>query len=259
MKINPLRAKLQKGETIYGTMLRDFTTSPEICEFLSRAGFDYVIVDGEHSPCGYETINQLVLASRPAGVAFLARVSDATYTLVARMLDTGVEGIMAPRVEDKKTVEEVVAAAKYPPIGRRGFGLRDFHLGDKPVAIPEAIAHFNENTVVIIQIESQKALDNLDEMLSVPGVDVALVGPTDLSISLGCPGESEHPRMEEALQHVVAVCQRKGVAPGVHFPVFELSKKWHAKGMRFVMCSSDGALFNQAAKELARKLRSELL
>jgi len=257
MRINPVREKLRRGETIFGTMVREFA-SPEVCEILARAGFDFLLIDGEHAPYCYETIARLAAVVRMTGAACLARVSDAAYTLIARMLDVGVEGVMVPRVETKATVEEVVAAVKYPPLGRRGWGLGRIHLGDLPCSVAESIAHFNENTVVIIQIESQLALENLEGMVGVPGVDVALVGPADLSISLGCPGEFESPRMEKALEHVVEVCDRKGMACGVHFPNLELWKKWRARGMGFVLCSNDGAIFAEAAKGFASRLRSEL-
>jgi 2-dehydro-3-deoxyglucarate aldolase/4-hydroxy-2-oxoheptanedioate aldolase len=257
MKANPVRDKLRRKEAIFGTMIQDLS-SPEVAAILGGSGLDFLMVDHEHSPMSYETVMRLAIAVRPTGVGFLARLSDASYTLVARMLDAGAEGVMVPRVEDRSTVEEVVAAAKYPPLGRRGFGLRGLHLGPGPVSIAEGIEHFNEHTVVIVQVETQRALDNLDEMLSVPGVDVAVVGPCDLSISLGCPGEFRHPRMEEALEHVAAVCRKKGVSSGAHFPSVELWTRWYAQGMRFVLCSTASAILRQAAADFARDLRAKL-
>lgn len=257
MKVNQVKEKLGRGETVFGTMLREFA-APEMCDILAKVGLDFVMLDGEHSTYSYETVQQLAAVAQANGIACFARVADAEYNLIARMLDAGVEGVMAPRVEDKATVEEVVAAVKYPPLGRRGWGLRRIHLGDAPVPIAESVAHFNANTLVIIQVESRRALDNLEEMVSVPGVDVALVGPADLSISLGCPGAFQGPEMEVALERVVEVCRRHGVTSAVHFPTVELWKKWHRRGMRFVLCSNDGALFTRAAREFIGQLRKEL-
>ena len=257
MRVNNTKAKLGRGESVFGTMVREFTAA-EICEPLGGSGLDFLILDCEHSVYSYETVQEMVKVTNRAGADCFARVADAGYDLVARMLDAGAEGVMVPRVETKETVEEVVAAAKYPPEGRRGWGLRRVHLGEGPVPHKESIAHFNENTLVIVQVESQTALDNLEDMLSVPGVDVALVGPADLSISLGCPGEMEHPKMEAALERVVEVCEKKKVAASVHFPRVELWRKWYARGMRFVMCSNDGAIVYKAAEEFATGLKREL-
>jgi len=257
MKVNQVKEKLRRGEAVFGTMLRELT-SPEVCEILAQAGLDFLILDAEHSVYSYETIQSMAASSKQSGIACFARVADAAYHLIARILDAGVEGVMVPRVETKQTVEEVIAAAKYPPSGRRGWGLRRIHLGGAPASIAESIAHFNENTLVIIQVESRRALDNLEEMLGVPGVDVALVGPADLSISLGCPGQFESPQMEEALQHVIAVCKKKGVASSVHFPSAQLWRKWFARGMRFVLCSNEWAIFSNGAREFTAGLKSEL-
>ncbi len=255
MRINPLREKLRRGETVIGTMMREFT-SPAVCGLIGNAGFDFVLVDGEHSPYCYETIDALAAAG-PANMACLARVADVSYPLIARMLDTGVDGVMVPRVETKESVEEVIAAAKYPPLGRRGWGLRRVHLGDGPCSVADSITHFNEHTVIIIQVESRRALENLEEMMGVPGVDIALVGPMDLSISLGCPGDMQHPELEKALQQVIDICRKKGVAPGGFFPTLESCRKWRDRGMRCLLCSSDGAIFYQGAAELAASLKRE--
>lgn len=257
MRVNLVKEKLRRGESVFGTMIREFS-SPEMVEILGQVGLDFVMIDGEHAGYSYETVERLMAVCKRSQMACFARVADATYTLIARMLDAGVEGVMVPRVETKATVEEVVAAAKYPPLGRRGWGLRRIHFGEQPASVADSVAHFNENTLVIIQVESRTALENLDEMLSVPGVDVALVGPADLSISLGCPGAFQCDEMEAALQHVVDTCAKRGVTSAVHFPSVELWQKWHARGMKFVLCSNDGALFSQAAKEFACRLRSEL-
>jgi 2-keto-3-deoxy-L-rhamnonate aldolase RhmA len=164
--------------------------------------------------------------------------------------------VMVPRVETRETVEAIVDAVKYPPLGHRGYGLRPIHTDRKPVAMPDAIAHMNDNTLIIIQIESAAAVEAIDDIVSVPGVDVALIGPADLSTSLGVPGDFEHPKMVAAIQAMVDGCERHGVAAGAHLPSVEAWKPWVARGMRCLLCSTDERLLQQAGEQTVRDLRA---
>ena len=255
MKINKTKHALKEGKTALGTMVSEFRM-PEIGRMMAAAGFDFMIIDNEHSPHSYETDMDVIRAGRASDIDCFVRVPDALYTLIARTLDIGAEGVMVPRVETRETVEEVVGAVKYPPWGRRGWGVRSMHTDFEQVSVKEGVAYLNDNTLVIIQIESQRAIDHIDELVSVKGVDVALIGPNDLSISLGVPGELSHPKMVAQIERMVAGCERNGVAAGIHIRDMDALKMWKDKGMRCLMFSSDSGFLMSAASASAQELRA---
>jgi 2-dehydro-3-deoxyglucarate aldolase/4-hydroxy-2-oxoheptanedioate aldolase len=254
MKANKTKQILRQGGTAVGTMVADFR-SPEVAAVLASAGFDFLIIDNEHGPYDLETDHEIIRHARKCGIDAFVRVPDAQYHLIARTLDIGAEGVMVPRVEERATVEEIVAAVKYPPVGRRGYGVRSIITDREPVSMPEAIEFLNANTLIIIQIETARAVENVADLVSVPGVDVALIGPADLSVSLGVPGESEHPKMIEAIQRVVDACQKAGVAASAHLGSVEQLGFWHQRGMRCLVCSTDSGFMHAAARECASALR----
>jgi 2-keto-3-deoxy-L-rhamnonate aldolase RhmA len=142
-------------------------------------------------------------------------------------------------------------------MGARGFGLAAPQLGYGPVSIADAIAHVNANVLVVLQVETRRALDRLDELLAVPHVDAVLIGPGDLSVSLGIPGEFDHPTFVKAVETVRDRCLDAGIAPGIHMRALDQARKWRERGMRLVSCNSDlGFLFDRAA-ETVNALRSE--
>jgi 2-dehydro-3-deoxyglucarate aldolase/4-hydroxy-2-oxoheptanedioate aldolase len=130
------------------------------------------------------------------------------------------------------------------------------HIEWEKATIPQMIAHFNENTMVVLQIESQLAVDRRDELISVPGVDAVMIGPADLSVSLGVPGEFEHAKMEEAIKLVRDSCIKHAVAPGIHCRSAALAKVWKDRGMKFVSTGSEATFLFEKASEVAAALKS---
>ena len=177
-----------------GTMVSEMRNA-EVAYILAAAGMDFLMVDTEHSSVGVESLQNIIRATRAAGMVPLARVTDNQYPFIARILDMGAMGIMVPRVNTAEEARSVVQHAKYPPLGQRGFGARGVMTDYESVTVPEVINWVNENTLVIVQVESAEALAELDQTSRVPGIDVALIGPNDLSISLGIPGDFEHPQV----------------------------------------------------------------
>ena len=254
MKQNKVKQALNEGKTVIGTMAAEFR-SPEVGRTLAAAGFDFLLIDNEHSAYSLETVNDMIRAAKPTGIVPIVRVPEAEYYLIARRLDIGAQGVMIPRVETRETVELVVRSVKYPPVGSRGYGVRVIHTDHEKVSIKEAIDHFNEDTLVVIQIESKRAIDHIDDLMSVEGVDVGLIGPSDLSISLGVPGEPNHPLMIEYIERMVEGCIRNGVAAGIHIPDMDALRRWREKGMRFLAYSNDIGLLRQAAGDAVEQLR----
>ncbi len=254
MKENNVKRMLREGKTVLGTMVVEFT-SPEIARMLKVAGFDYIFIDTEHGAFNHESVTDIIRAGRSMDLTCIVRVPDNAYHLIARTLDLGAHGIMVPRTETREQVENIIRAAKYPPWGLRGCGIRpiitDYEFG----AIPDQIEHLNKDTIVIAQIESKQAVDDIEDLLSVKGVDVALIGPNDLSISLGVPGEHEHPSMIEAMQKVVDACAKKGIASGIHVRDISVLQFWMERGMTFITCDTDIGLLISAAAQAVVTLR----
>ncbi len=256
MRINPVKKALAEGKFQLGTGFGQLR-SAEIPKLLKAAGFDWAFVDTEHGNFDLETVQDVCRVASLVDFCPIVRVSDMQYSLVARALDSGAEGIIFPRVESVEALERGVSWTKFPPVGIRGFGLTAMQIDwDTKPTFPQIIEHVNANTLVVFQIETQKALDARDELLAVPGIDAVLIGPADLSISLGVPGEFQHPKMVAAIEAVRDSCIKYGVAPGMQTRTPALATFWKERGMRFLGCSNDtGMLFDRAC-ELSRAIRA---
>jgi 2-dehydro-3-deoxyglucarate aldolase/4-hydroxy-2-oxoheptanedioate aldolase len=224
---------------------------------LAAAGFDFVFIDCEHGGFDLETIQDVVRVSRLAGITPLVRVAELSYSLAARALDVGAQGIILPRVEEPELLREALSWMKFPPTGKRGFGLGPSQLDYRTQSFPEAMAEANANTLTVVQFESTTALARAEELLAVGGIDVALIGPSDLSISLCVPGEFEHPRLVEAVCSFIQVCNRHAVAAGIQVRNAALAKVWVDRGMRFVGCGSELTLLLAKAQETIAELRGK--
>lgn len=245
---NSIKRALQAGQAVIGTMVTE-VRQPSVMQLLANAGFDFVIIDNEHGAFNIETIANLCQAGQQLGLTPLVRVPDLTYAYLAQSLDSGAQGIMLPRVTTVAQVQEAVQIMKYPPEGLRGCAFARGHTGFKSGPVAETIAAANRETLLIVQVETRQAVDDLEEIAAVPGVDVILVGPTDLSISLGVPGEFEHPQMQTAIKKVISVCQEQGVTPAIHMNVMELALAWAQQGMRLISFSSEAGLMVKAGRE----------
>lgn len=186
----------------------------------------------------------------------LVRVRNLDYSLVAGYLDSGAMGLMLPRVESPDDVDTLISYMKYPPVGIRGLSSdaphSDYEFGD----LEEFIRVQNEDTFAIAQIERKAAVERLEDILSVPGVDAALVGPEDLSLSLGVPGQTDHSDVVQAIQRVIDVANAHGVAPGIHMGDIEKLSEWRSRGMRLIMYNSDLGFLMEGAESGLAKLKN---
>lgn len=254
MQPNLVKQALKAGRVQLGTGYWQLR-SPEIARIYAAAGFDWAFVDTEHGGFDLETVQDICRVANLAGLCPIVRVGDLKYTLVARALDCGAQGIIFPRVESVALLEQAVSWVKFPPVGIRGFGLTVQSVNFEPLSMPQMIEHFNANSLVVVQIETKRAVDMREELLSVPGIDAVMIGPADLSISLGVPGEFQHPKMVEAMEAVRDTCERLGVAPGTQTRSPELGKFWRDRGMRFLGCSNETGMLLDRATELVSRLR----
>ncbi len=256
MRPNRTKQLLSEGKVALGSGLGQFR-SPEIPKLYAAAGLDWTFIDTEHGCFDLETVQDLVRTALLTTLTPIVRVADLQYSLVARALDMGAEGIIFPRVESPELLERAVSWTKFPTRGVRGFGLAAPQVGYKAHTFQEIIDHLNQNVLVVLQVETRTALDRREELLAVPGVDIVMVGPADLSISLSVPGQFDHPKMIEAICKVIESCQRHGVHPGIQCRTLPMAKGWKQRGMRFIGCGNDIAFLWEKARETAEQLRAE--
>src|SRR5215831_19521954 len=238
MRKNTVKAALAEGRLQLGTGFGQLR-SPEIPRILAAAGFQWAFLDTEHGGFDLETVQDICRVSLMVGLSPIVRVADLQYSLIARSLDCGAQGIIFPRVESPELLERAVSWTKFPPAGIRGYGLGPTQTDFEPLNFTQVIEHLNENTLLVFQIETKRAVDAREELLAVPGIDAVMIGPADLSISLGVPGDFQHPKMVEAMEAVRDSCDRHGIAPGTQTRTAPLAQFWKARGMRFLGCSSE--------------------
>jgi 4-hydroxy-2-oxoheptanedioate aldolase len=242
-----LREMWHAGEPTLGTWLT--IPSTVSAETAGRAGFDYVCVDNQHGVSDYQVTVTMMQAILLGGGTPIVRVPWNEPGIIGKMLDAGAEGVIVPMVNSAAEAQAVVTACRYPPLGMRSFG---------PVLVMPRISDHtnvaNTRTAVIPMIETVQALNNLDEILSVPGVDAIYVGPADLSLSLGLPpGNNDgQAKFDDALAAIVAACQRHGVVPGMH-STGALAERRLEQGFRMLTVSGDLLAMRAAmAAELAQ-------
>jgi len=256
VKANRVKQAIKAGKRVVGTMVAEMR-NPEVAYILAAAGMDFLMVDTEHSSVGVESLQNIIRATRAAGLTPLARVTDNQYPFIARILDMGAMGIMVPRVNTAEEARSVVQHAKYPPLGQRGFGARGVITDYEAVTVPQVIDWVNENTLVIVQVESGEAVAQLEQTSRIPGIDVAMIGPNDLSISLGVPGDFEHPKFLKAVEQTFEICLKNGIAPGVHTPNLQAVKRYRDMGMCFLMYSTEARMLLDGATKAVHELVGE--
>jgi len=253
MRINHVRKALKAGKVQLGLNFGQLR-STEIPRLLAAAGFHWAFIDCEHGNFDLETVNDICRVAQLVGFCPVLRVADLQYSLVARALDCGAQGIIFPRIEDPKLLETALSWTKFPPVGVRGYGLMAPHTDYEALSFDQVIAHVNENTLTVLQIETRRAVEAREEILSVPGIDAVMIGPADLSISMGVPGEFQHPKMVEAMESIRDTCERHGIAPGTQTRAVPQAKFWKERGMRFLGCGSEIGFMYEKAKETAHAL-----
>ncbi|MHC4201588.1 MAG: HpcH/HpaI aldolase family protein, partial [Planctomycetota bacterium] len=207
---NLLRARLARGEVTFGPIV--VMPSPEVAEAMALAGFDWVWIDAEHGPIDVTTCQRMLQAVARAPATPLVRVADNDPAAIKTVLDAGAHGIVVPMVNSADEARRAVSACRYPPDGIRG--LAAGRAQGYGVEFEDYVATANREIQVIVQIETREAVDAVDEIADVPGIDVIFVGCYDLSASLGHTADVDHPEVLDALERVRAAAERRRIPAG---------------------------------------------
>ncbi len=235
---NTTKRMLSEGEAAYGCFFRQAV--PTLAEFVAMQGWDFLILDGEHGSLEPRDIEGLSRACELHGVTPMARVTTNTASTILRFLDAGVHGVQVPWVNTIAEAEDVIAATKYPPDGQRGLaGSRQGGWGNS-----ESLADFttraNRETLVVVQIETAPAAAAVEDFTKVDGVDVLFIGPTDLSASLGHPGNPGHPEVQKVMESVAEVVVASDKTLGIFARNPAFAADWYNRGARYFAAGFEG-------------------
>lgn len=209
-----IKTKLTKGEPVIGTWLN--SGSEIVAELMAATGFDFVCVDAEHSAVGLPQTQRLFqgIKSGNPECAAMVRLHGVDYSFVKQYLDAGAQGIIAPLIRTRSEAELLVQASKYPPLGLRGVGF--CRANDYGMRLVEEFESANDDVLIGVQIEHIEAVNNINEILEVDGIDAVFIGPYDLSASMGITGQFEHSDYKYAQQKIINACQKHNIIPGIH-------------------------------------------
>ncbi|MFH2201706.1 MAG: aldolase/citrate lyase family protein [Elusimicrobiota bacterium] len=256
MNSQDVRKKLAAGQATLGSWIT--FTDPSVAEIQARAGYDWLAVDMEHSPITLDIAQDLIRVIALCGVCPLVRVPANDPTIIKRVLDAGAEGIIVPMVNSRRDAENAVAAARYPVRGRRSVGIaraQGFGPGFK-----RYVREAGDSVLVVVQIEHIEAVRKIDSILKVKGIDAFMVGPYDLSGSMGIPGQLDNPKVAEALKKVAAAGRKAKVPAGVHivYPEPERMAARREEGFQFLAYGVDFLFLGETSRAGVKRIRADL-
>jgi 2-keto-3-deoxy-L-rhamnonate aldolase RhmA len=244
------RTRLRKGETLFGTMVT--LTSPAVAEVLAGVGFDWLFIDGEHGP--FETADiAAVLQTVRNDAACIVRVPTAGEVPIKKALDLGAAGIIVPQVNTAEQAADVVRWCRYAPQGARGVGLARAH--GYGMRFKEYLESANDEVTVVVQAEHAQAIENIEAIVKVPGIDAVLIGPYDLSSSLGMLGRIGDPAVVGAIDHVTKTCLAAGVRLGMFGVTADAVRPYVEQGYTLIAAATDTMLLAGAAQSLLKQMK----
>lgn len=243
------RARLRSGDFLLGTWLT--LLDPVVAELLAGSGFDYLVADGEHGPIATSDLVPMLVATRAASVPVLYRVAANEPVRIMHALDAGASGVVVPQIRTVADAERAVAWCRYPPVGLRGIAPR--RASEYGRWTSDYLATANELVTCCIQIETSEAMQDLDAILSVAGVDAILIGPNDLSAALGHTGDLTHPEVEDAIARVLEAAEAHDIPAGIWTNAVSVTRARRTQGFRFTTVSADYGFMLAAADATVRE------
>lgn len=252
-----LRERVRANDFTLGSWLA--LGDENIAEIMAQAGFDWLVIDMEHSALSISQVLRLIRIIQLCGTSALVRVSSNDGVLIKRVMDSGADGVIVPMVNSRDNARAAVDAVHYPPKGKRGVGL--WRAQGYGHSFEEYKERLSKKSIIIIQIEHIEAVNNLDEIFEETDVDAFIIGPYDLSASLGVPGDFEHPSVTAALEKVQRFVLKNNITAGFHSVAAEpeLVKKRHDEGYRFIAYSTDFLMFSRQCYSSLEYIRRKLL
>lgn len=252
---NPARERLQNGELCLGIGLRQARTV-DVAAAMASCGFDWLFIDLEHGTMPLDTAVQISLAALTAGITPVVRVPSRQYALATRALDGGALGIVMPHVDSAEEARSIVGHLKYPPLGHRSMAGAMALFGFRAVPTGEAAKTMNDESLIVVMLETPQAIAEAEAIAAVEGVDVLLVGTNDLMMEMGLPGQFAHAEVARAYERVIAACRKHDKWPGMGGVYSEeLLAKYVGMGMRMIIAGNDFGLLMAGATQRAKFLR----
>lgn len=248
---NQVKELLRNGKVVYGTFVR--CVDPMVVEVLGYLGFDFVVIDNEHSPTDTLTTASLIRAADSVDLVPIVRVAENSPSYILKALDSGALGVQVPQVNTPERARAAVASAKYTPIGNRGFAATHRAARHGLMDAQEYFRMANEETLVVAYVETKEAVDNLKHMVKVEGIDVFFIGPFDLSQSLGVPAQVNHPLVQETIEFVIRTVRGANRSVGTIASSGEAVKNLVDRGVQYIIYSSDLGMLAQAGKEAMKE------
>ena len=255
--VNPVTRALREGRVCIGALSISFACAP-VAQTFAQAGFSWYYMDMEHSQLDYDDVREISYASKLAGIVPVAGPTSLSDHLIARPLDAGAMGVVAPHVETADQTLLVVNSSRYPPMGKRGLIPHGPPSNFEHADAAEWVEEQNREILVAVKVESGVGIDNVDEIASVPGLDAIIIGPGDLSATLGIPGQMDHPDLTHAIEKMLAATKRHGIAGGPHVSTPEEAAYWVEKGATFMSLNYDGAMLLETSQQMVGELRGYL-
>ncbi len=244
------RLRLKQGELLIAPMVT--LSCPETAEILSEVGYDWLFLDAEHSTYSAADL-QAIIGRVGHKLPCLVRLAAPDEVQIKKALDIGADVIIAPQVNSPELAEKIVSWSRYSPVGTRGVGLGRAH--GYGFSFDDYLASANENTTVVVQAEHIDAVNSIEQIVEVPGVDAVLIGPYDLSASLKRIGEIDHPEVTGAIQHVTDVCKNSNIPLGIFGVTVDAVKPYIDKGFTLITAGVDTVMLGQAARRMLGQLK----
>ena len=250
-----LKARLRAGEVMVGGILGEIVR-PALVKFYQQAGFDFIYIEYEHVFFSPTDLVDTVQAARDNGLPVIAKTPQLERAEVAKLLECGVVGMQLPRTESRQEVETLLDYIKYPPLGTRaaapGYGNSDYMRVEDQRAW---LAAQNEETSLVVHIETKKAYENAEEIISTPGVDMVYVGPGDFSVEMGQPGDYEHADVRGPMEEMLELCKKYDVPFGTTAAHVEAAERWVSKGALFFEAEDEKNFIIDGATKLVDAYR----
>lgn len=241
----------------WGVVLLEHMT-PMVVRTFARAGYEWLWIDNEHAHQSYETIYEAARTAEDLGVISLVRVASDEYARIAQALDMAVSGVIVPRVETPEQVRRIVDCAKYPPAGKRGFGMRASLFGERSMDMTARAKDQNDGRFLVVQLESPRAVENIEKMIEVSEgqLDAIFYGPADFQMRIGKPDCPDHPEVIGAAREITTVSAKHNLSNGVPATSLETARHWIDLGFNLITYKSDDQFLIDAAYDARESLRA---